>query len=81
MELIPGEIGPLSYVTGYVLQTLYRKSKNSTSIPSQELQFLLQSLKLADTKEDEYVDFPFSVPSVGVCASFIGHSVVEPASV
>jgi hypothetical protein len=48
----------LSYVTGYVLQSLYRKSKNSkhwNSPRSQELQFLLQSLKLEETKEDQYI--------------------------
>ncbi|CAB4024403.1 hypothetical protein AWC38_SpisGene12476, partial [Paramuricea clavata] len=56
--LKPEEIGPLSYVTGYVLQSLYRKSKNSkhwNSPRSQELQFLLQSLKLEETKEDQYI--------------------------
>ncbi len=54
----PEEIGPLSYVTGYVLQSLYRKSKNSkhwNSPRSQELQSLLRSLKLEELKEDQYI--------------------------
>ena len=58
IELSQEEIGPLAYVCGYVLQSLYRKSKNSkhwNSVRSRELQFLLQSLKLAETKDDEYI--------------------------
>ena len=58
IELQPEEIGPLSYVTGYVLQSLYRKSKNSLhwdSTRSQELQFLLQSMRLPSNQEDNYV--------------------------
>ncbi len=54
-----GEIGPLSYVTGFVLQSLFRKSKNSihcNSPRSKELQFLLQSLKLAETEDDDHID-------------------------
>ena len=49
----------MSYVTGFVLQSLFRKSKNSphcNSPRSQELQFLLLSLKLAETEEDDYID-------------------------
>lgn len=45
-------------MTGYVLQSLYRKSKNSphwNSTRGQELQCLLQSMKLADSKDDEYI--------------------------
>ena len=52
------EIGPPAYVCGYVQQSLYRKSKNFkhwNSVRSRELQFLLQSLKLAETKDDEYI--------------------------
>ena len=51
------EVGPLSYVTGFVLQALFRKSKNlprCNSPRSQELQFLLLSLKLAET--EDYID-------------------------
>ena len=58
IELSQEEMGPLAYVCGYVLQSLYRKSKNSkhwNSVRSHELQFLLQSLKLAETKDDEYI--------------------------
>ena len=53
------EIGPLSYVTGFVLQSLFRKSKNSlhsSSPPGQELQSLLQSLKLVEAEDDDYID-------------------------
>ena len=49
----------MSYVTGFVLQSLFRKSKNSphcNSPRSQEQQFLLLSLKLAETEEDDYID-------------------------
>ena len=58
IEISQEEIGPLGYVCGYVLQSLYRKSKNSkhwNSFLSRELQFLLQSLKLAETRDDEYI--------------------------
>ena len=48
----------MSYVCGYVLQSLYKKSKNSphwNTERSQELQHLLLSLKLVDPKDDEYI--------------------------
>ena len=58
IELRQDVIGPLAYVYGYDLQSLYRKSKNAkhwNSVRSREYQFLLQSLKLAETKDDEYI--------------------------
>ena len=51
-------MGPLSYIAGYVLQSLYKKSKNSphwNSPRSLELQGLLKSVKLEDAEQDEYV--------------------------
>ena len=29
IKINPEEVGPLSYIAGYVLQSLYKKSKNS----------------------------------------------------
>ena len=49
----------MSYLAGYVLQSLYRKSKNSphwNSLQSQQLQALLQCLKLIDSQDDEYIN-------------------------
>ena len=57
LSLAPEEFGPLSYIAGYVLQSLYRKSKNSphwNSPRSQELQSLLQSMK-TDDSDDAYI--------------------------
>ena len=54
IKINPEELGPLSYIAGYVLQSLYEKSKNSphwNSPRSLELQGLLKSVKL----EDAYV--------------------------
>ena len=51
-------MGPLSYVAGYVLQSLYKKSKNSphwNSPRSLELQGLLKSVKLEEAEQDEYI--------------------------
>lgn len=59
MKINPEELGPLSYVAGYVLQSLYKKSKNSphwNSPRSIELQSLLQSVKLEDVSQDVYIE-------------------------
>ena len=58
IKINPEELGPLSYIAGYVLQSLYKKSKNSprwNSPRSLELQGLLKSVKLEDAEQDEYV--------------------------
>ena len=58
IKINPEEVGPLSYIAGYVLQSLYKKSKNSphwNSPRSLELQGLLKSVKLEDTEQDEYI--------------------------
>ena len=51
------ELGPLAYVAGYVIQALYRKSKNSKDSDSkrhQEIQALLLSMKVP-TEENQYM--------------------------
>ncbi len=51
------ELGPLAYVAGYVIQALYRKSKNSKDPDSkshQEIQALLLSMKVP-TEENQYI--------------------------
>ena len=56
-DLQARELGPLSYIAGYCIHTLYRKSKNSVhwnSERSQEIQALLVSLK-DEKSEDEFV--------------------------
>lgn len=58
MSVTPEELGPLSYVAGYVIQALYRKSKNSKNSDSprnQEIQAFLWSMKVP-TEENEYID-------------------------
>ena len=52
------ELRPLSYIGGYVLQSLYKKSRNSphcNSPQSLELQGLLRSVKLEDAEQDKYI--------------------------
>ena len=51
------ELGPLAYVAGYVIQALYRKSKNSKDSNSkrhQEIQALLLPMKVP-TEENQYI--------------------------
>ena len=58
IELCQDVIGPLAYVYGYNLLSLYKNSKKAkhwNSVRSREHQFLFQSLKLAETKDDEYI--------------------------
>ena len=58
IKINPEEVGPLSDIAGYVLQSLYKKSKNSphwNSPCSLELQALLKSVKLEDVEQDEYI--------------------------
>lgn len=57
--LNPEELGPLSYVAGYVLHSMHNKSKNSphrNSPRSIELQSLLKTVKSDDVKKDEYIN-------------------------
>ena len=58
LKFNPEELGPLSYIAGYVLQALYKRSKNSVhwnSTHSIELQTLLKSMK-EDAKDDKYIE-------------------------
>ena len=57
IKINPEEVGPLSCIAGYILQSLYKKSKNShwNSPRSLKLQGLLKSVKLEDTEQDEYI--------------------------
>lgn len=56
-SLSPEELGPLAYVAGYVIQSLYQKSKKSKDADSprnHEIQVLLLSIKVP-TEENQYI--------------------------
>ena len=57
MALSPHEYGPLSYLAGYVIRSLYQKSKNcsrSNSPRNKEIQALMSSMR-QETEENEYI--------------------------
>lgn len=57
MSISPQEHGPLTYLAGYVIRSLYQKSKNcsrSTSQRNKEIQALMHSMRIA-TDENEYI--------------------------
>ena len=45
MQINPAERGPLSYIGGYVISKLFKKSKEKSSPENKELQELLQNMK------------------------------------
>ena len=57
MSLSPHEYGPLSYLAGYVVRSLYQKSKNcsrSNSPRNKEIQALMTSMR-QETEGNEYI--------------------------
>ena len=57
MSLSPEEQGPLTYLAGYVIRSLYQKSKNCSRWNSQrnkEIQSLMSSMRTA-TEDNEYI--------------------------
>ena len=53
----PQEFGPLSYLTGYVIRSLYQKSKNCSRCDSprnKEMQALMSSMR-EETEANEYI--------------------------
>ena len=57
MSLSPHEYGPLSYLAGYVIRSLYQKSKNcsrSNSLRNKEIQALMSSMR-QETEGNEYI--------------------------
>ena len=60
MALSPHEYGPLSYLAGYVIWSLYQKSKDcsrSSSPHNKEIQTLMSSMR-HETEENEYISSP-----------------------
>ncbi|CAB4027475.1 Hypothetical predicted protein [Paramuricea clavata] len=57
LSLSPQELGPLSYLTGYVIRSLYQKSKNcyrSNSSWNKEVQASMSSMR-QDTEANKYI--------------------------
>ncbi|CAB4030331.1 Hypothetical predicted protein [Paramuricea clavata] len=57
LSLSPQEFGPLSYLTGYVIRSLYQKSKNCSRCDSprnKEMQALMSSMR-EETEANEYI--------------------------
>jgi hypothetical protein len=49
VKINPAELGPLSYVGGYVVSQLFKRNKGKSSPQNEELQALLQNMKSAES--------------------------------
>ena len=57
MSLSPQEHGPMTYLAGYVIRSLYQKSKNCSrwnSERNKEIQALMYSMRTA-TEDNDYI--------------------------